>query len=115
MRPVVITIKHYINNENQQTAAGAINALELIQGVGQTAVVNAQDTVEGSRISAVFIEHWAKSFAAAGEDVKFQFCLEKVPAGATAITFAQMNALMGYVNKKNILFFSQGVLGDLST
>ncbi len=89
--------------------------MELIQGVGQTAVVNVQDVVEGSRISAIFIEHWVKSFAPAGTDTKFQICLEKVPAGATSVTFAQMNTLQGYPNKKNVLFFSQGVLGDLST
>ncbi len=89
--------------------------MELIQGVGQAAVTNVQDVVEGSRISAIFIEHWVKSFAPAGTDTKFQILLEKVPAGATSVTFAQMNALMGYPNKKNVLFFSQGVMGDLST
>ena len=89
--------------------------MEIIQAVAQSAVINAQDVVEGSRISAVFLEHWVKSFAATGEDMKFQLAVEKVPAGATAVTFAQLNALMGYPNKKNILYFTQGVIGDLTT
>ncbi len=89
--------------------------MELIQSVGPTAIVNVQDVVEGARVSSIFIEMWVKSFAAAGEDAKFQLCLEKIPAGATSITFAQMNTLQGYPNKKNVLFFTQGVIGDLTT
>ncbi len=109
------SIKHYVNNENAQIASGAIRTIDIVDAVGQSAVSNTFDVVEGSLVKAVFIEHWAKSFASAGTDVKFQFALEKVPAGATPLTFAQMNNLMPYVNKKNILFFSQGVLGDLTT
>ncbi len=115
MRPVIITIKHYVNNENTSLASGAIRSIDLIDAVGQSAVSNVQDVVEGSKVSAIFIEHWVKSFANAGTDVKFQALLEKVPAGATSVTFSQMNSLMGYLNKKNVLWFSQGVLGDGTT
>ncbi len=87
----------------------------IADSVGQSAVAATADVVEGSKISAIFIEHWVKSFASAGTDVKFQFLLEKVPAGATSVTFAQMNNLMPYPNKKNVLFYSQGVIGDLTT
>ncbi len=111
----LITIKHYINIENAQIAAAAIRTVELVQAVAQTAVTNTTDVVEGSLVKTVFIEHWIKSFAAAGEDAKFQVVIEKVPAGATPITFTQMNNLMSYPNKKNVLFVSQGVVGDLST
>jgi len=89
--------------------------MELIQSVGPTAIVNTQDVVEGAIISSIYIELWVKSFAAAGEDTKFQLLLEKVPAGATSATFAQMNTLQGYPNKKNCLYFTQGVIGDLTT
>ncbi len=115
MAAPLVTIKHMLNLENAQIASGAIRQHELVQAVAQTAVTNAQDVVEGSLVKTIYIEQWIKSFANAGEDTKFQAVLEKVPAGAASITFAQMNSLMGYVNKKNILFTSQGVIGDLTT
>ncbi len=111
----IVAIKHYVQEDNTQIASGAIRPMELIQGVAQTGVVNVQDVVEGALVKAIFIEYWVKSFAGAGTDVKFQVCLEKVPAGATSVTFAQMNTMMAYPNKKNVFFFGQGVLGDNST
>ncbi len=111
----LITIKHYINVENAQIASAAIRTIELVQAVAQTAVTNTTDVVEGSLVKTVYCEQWIKSFAGAGEDTKFQLVIEKVPAGATPITFTQMNNLMTYPNKKNVLFVSQGVLGDLTT
>ncbi len=111
----LITIKHYVNIENAQVTSGSVRQIELVQSVGQTAVANASDVVEGSIVKTVYIELWVKSFAPAGTDTKFQLVVEKVPAGATPITFTQMNNLMTYPNKKNVFYVSQGVLGDLST
>ncbi len=109
------SIKHYINNENASTASAAKRSIVLVTAVAQNAVSSTDDVVEGSIVKAIFIEHWAKSGADAGADTKFQFILEKVPAGQSSISFANMNTLMGYNNKKNVLFFSQGVIGDLTT
>ncbi len=109
------SIKHYVQTENNQVATGVRKTIPLVVAVAQSAVTNAQDVVEGSIVKNVYIEHWVKSFAAAGEDVKFQFVIEKVVSGQDPITFTQMNSLMGYPNKKNVLFMSQGVIGDLTT
>ncbi len=111
----LITIKHYINIENAQITSGSTRQVELVQAVGQSLVANASDVVEGSLVKTVYIEMWLKSFAPAGTDTKFQLVIEKVPAGAVPITFTQMNNLMTYPNKKNVLYVTQGVLGDLST
>lgn len=115
MQAPLVTIKHMVNEENAQIASGVADDLEIVNAVAQTGVTNTTDVVEGSLIKTCHIEMWVKSFAAAGEDTKFQLILEKVPAGATSITFTQMNNLMTYLNKKNILHSAQGVLGDLST
>ncbi len=104
-----------VNIENAQIATGNVSSIELVQAVGQTAVTNTTDVVEGSIVKTVYVEMWLKSFAGAGEDVKFQLVLEKLPINSDPITFAQMNNLMNYANKKNILYTSQGVLGDNST
>ncbi len=111
----IVAIKHYVQAENAQVASGAIRAIDLVSGVGQAAVAATDDVVEGSIVKAVFLEHWVKSFAGAGEDAKFQFCLEKVNISVPSVTFTEMNNLMAYANKKNILFYSQGVIGDLTT
>jgi len=109
------SIKHYVQLENAQIASGAVRQSVLVDAVGQNLVAAVEDVVEGSLVKAIFIEHWVKSFAAAGEDTKFQLVIEKVPAGQTPVTFTQMNNLMTYPNKKNVFFYSQGVIGDLTT
>ncbi len=109
------TIKHYVPNDNADIASATKREIPVVTSVGQASVTNTQDVVEGSIVKAVFIEQWIKSEATSGNNTKFQLLLEKVPAGATPVTFAQMNTLMGYLNKKNVLFFSQGIMGDLTT
>ncbi len=115
MRQIINAIKHYVQAENAPVASAAVRTIEVVDAVGQSAVANTEDVVEGSLVKAVFLEYWIRSQATAGTDTKFQFCLEKVPAGQSSITFGGMNVVMAYLNKKNILFFSQGVLGDLTT
>ncbi len=109
------SVKHYVQNENAQVASGAVRVMPVATAVAQEAITAPDEVTEGSIVKNVYIEHWVKSFANAGEDTKFQFILEKVVSGQASATFAQMNNLSAYPNKKNILFFSQGVIGDLTT
>ncbi len=109
------SIKHYVQHENALIANGARTAIEVIDAVAQTAVSGVQDVVEGSIVKAIFLEYWLKPNSDAGQDTKFQLVIEKVPSGQVGVTFVQMNNLMTYPNKKNVLFYSQGVLGDLTT
>ncbi len=116
MRPIINAIKHYINIENANTAASTVRTIDIVTAVSQSAAGAATDEVlEGSIIKAVMLELWGKSNVGAGNDMKFQLALEKLPAGATPMTFAQLNNLMAYQNKKNIFYFTQGVMGDLTT
>ncbi len=111
----IVSIKHMINIENAVIADAARRSIELIQAVAQNAVTNFTDIVEGSIVKAVYLELWFKGNAVAGTEDKFQFVIEKVSLGQNPISFTQMNNLMTYPNKKNILFTSQGVTGDLTT
>ncbi len=101
--------------ENATNADATRRTVELVSAVAQNAVTNAEDVVEGSIIKAVYIELWFKGNAVAGTEDKFQFAIEKVPAGAAQLNFTDMNSMMGYANKKNVFYFSQGVTGDLTT
>ncbi len=107
------SIKHYVHAENAATGSATRRSIEIVDAVA--AVSDAQDVLEGSLVKAVFLEYWVKSGATSGNDTKFQLALEKVPAGQAPLTFTQMNNMGSYPNKKNVLFFSQGVLGDLTT
>ncbi len=111
----IVSIKHILNIENASIASAAKRSVQLIQGVAQTAVTAEGDVVEGSIVKAVYIELWFKSNSVAGTENKFQLVIEKVTGDQVPITFAQMNTLMGYPNKKNVLHCAQGVTGDLST
>ncbi len=111
----IVSIKHYVNTEKTTIASGTRLSIQLVQGVVQTAVANFADVVEGSIVKAVYIELWLKSNATSGNETKFQLVVEKVIGNQEPISFTQMNNLMTYPNKKNVLFVSQGVLGDLTT
>ncbi len=114
MLALLVTIKHMVQQTNATVASGAILNIELCQAVAQTAVTNAQDVVEGSVVKAIYVEAWLHSLQSAGASCQQNFIIEKVPSGATAATAAQLVSLMGYANKKNILYTSQGNLGDLN-
>ncbi len=109
------SVKHYVQNENQTIATGVRKNFVLVDATPAPGNANIFDIKEGSLVKAIFIEMWVKSNASAGTDTKFQLSLEKVPTGTAGLTFTQMNNLSSYDNKKNVLFFSQGVIGDLTT
>ncbi len=109
------TIKHYTNRSNTAAASGTTVGTTLVQSVVAPATANAFSVREGAVIKAVFVEFWLKSSATAGEDVQFNFAVMKLPSDATVPDTADMTNLGAYSNKKNILFTSQGVLGDLTT
>ncbi len=111
----IVSVKHYVHYENTPVGSATRRSMDVVEAVAQGAITNAEDVTEGSIVKAIFLEMWVKSGATAGNDTKFQFVLEKVPSGATPITFAQMNNLGSYLNKKNVLYVSQGVLGDLTS
>ncbi len=110
------SIKHYVQHENTSITAGTRRSIVIADAVSQSAAGAApEDILEGSILKAVYVELWVKSNATSGNDAKFQLTLEKLPVETTFITFTQMNNLMSYPNKKNVLFVSQGVIGDLTT
>jgi len=109
------TVKHYVQHENATLSAGQKRTMDIVDALVAPATTAVQSVRDGAVVKAVFIEHWVKSNASAGTDAKFQYVIEKIPSGADTITFTQMNNLASYPNKKNILYFTQGVIGDLTS
>jgi len=100
MRPHVVTRKHYVQSSLFTVAAGAKTFLDVVDAVAVTAK-NAPDEVEeGSIVSAIYFEYWLTTNDTSSGSV---ICvIEKVPAGATPVTAAQIAALDTYANKKNV-------------
>jgi len=104
------TNKHYIAQTETVIAAGANLNLVIADGVSAPANANTFDVTEGSTVKAVRCEMWLASGGISNALDQKVIVVEKVPAGAPAITFAQMLNLQAYDNKKNILFVFQGIL-----
>ncbi len=109
------SVKHYVHFTNSVIASAAARGMVVIDSQVAPATSNASDVKEGAVIKAVYVEQWIKSSATAGEDTQFMLLIEKVPINSAAIGAAGMLNVGAYVNKKNVLFFSQGVIGDLTT
>ena len=72
----------------------------------------AAEVVEGSVIKAIFIELWLQGDA--DTDTSFVVIVEKAMGTVIPPTFAEISLLNGYLNKKNVLFTSQGLLAEES-
>ncbi len=111
----IVSIKHYVQFENAVIADAARTTRVIATAVAGEATGSTDQVKEGSIIKAIYLEIWFKGNAVAGTEDKFQFVLEKIPAGGSGVTFTTMNNLQAYNNKKNIFYVSQGVTGDLTT
>ncbi len=107
MKPTINSIKHYVQVLTTAIASGGIAAFDLINTVPKGAArANTADVEEGAIIKACFVEFWLK---ADNPNFTVNGALFKMPAGVAGPTFAQMNNMSGYPNKKNVLEFHQGL------
>ncbi len=111
----IVSRKHYAYRTNTAVASGAAVTTTLVDAVVAPAQTAATNVVEGAVVKAVYCEFWVKSNASAGTDTQFDLYIYKTPAGATAMTFAETVNAGAFLNKKNILYSTQGVIGDLTT
>ncbi len=111
MRPHVVTQKHYVQFTQATVAALANVTLDLVEGVAVVDKNVPSEVEEGSIVSAVYVDFWlTSSDTSIGT---YGINLEKIPSGATSMTFTQQSNLNGYPNKKNIFFFRQAIHGDI--
>ncbi len=107
------SVKHYVQRENAPITAATRVALIVANAVIAPANSATEEVREGSIIKAIFLELWLKGQGASDSDAKFQMALEKAPGDQAGVTFTDMNNMQAYDNKKNVLFFSQGVIGGI--
>ncbi len=111
----ITSIKHYVQDSVTTIGTGGVLNTTIAEAVIAPAASATSDVAEGSVIKAIYIESWLHSQATAGGGTQQNFCIMKIPAEATVPTAANLLNLQSYTNKKNIMFSSQGVMGDLTT
>jgi len=109
VRPQVHSTKHYF-----QMSFGAVGTLAAtnFRFAHAVNVVNKNQTFEveeGSSIKAVYVELWLLNTS---NDGSFTCAILKDTQDLLGPTFTEMAAIGDYNNKKNILFFAQGLTSN---
>ncbi len=107
MRPIIQSEKHYVQFSPTSIALGAIATKFMVDSVAVDAKNDVDEVVEGSIVKAVFLELWI-----VGDDTpisSFKMSIEKLSGDMSIISVGEMAALGDYVNKKNVLYMSQGL------
>ncbi len=109
--PVIInSVKHFVNRTDTQISAGAIANLTMAEAKVAPASAATLEVKEGSVIKAVHVEMWLMGNQGVDSSCMFIVTIEKIPANATGMTVTNSANLQSYLNKKNILFTSQGII-----
>ncbi len=109
MRPVIHSTKHYVQMSLTTVAAGALGTTVLVSAVPVLSKNLVSEVEEGATVKAIYIELWAIGGAGVATQIT---TLTKFPSGQTPFTTAEMAGLGTADNKKNILFTSQGIIGN---
>ncbi len=102
----IVTRKHYVHFPATAKATGTAQTIPIAAAAVAPATTNSSDVTEGSVVKAVYVEMWG---GAAAENQTMNACVVKNPSGVAAPTYAEMQNLGAYANKKNILQFHQGL------
>ncbi len=110
MRPVVHSVKHYVQTSLSTVLAGALLSVDVVRAVLPPDKDALNEVVEGAIVKAIYFEFWTRT-----QDVSpgsFVYIIEKMPGTAGNVSTANMAALGGYENKKNILYTTQALSND---
>ncbi len=108
------SIKHYVQHTDAVIASGAVVTDRLVDAVVAPAASAPNQVTEGSVIKAVYIERWILGEGAAAVPSQFTLIVEKTSGGQGDMTFTESQNLSSYDNKKNILYTTQGIVGEAS-
>ncbi len=113
VRPMVHSVKHYVQTSIGTVAAAAIVDTTLVQGVEGTTANAVFEVAEGSTVKAIYVELWLRSAATAASSFTFIIC--KRPSNTNVPTVAEIASLGTWDNKKNVLYTSQGLVNDVDS
>ncbi len=106
MKAPIHSQKHIVQITRSSVVTVSRNTESLINALPIADVNTPVEVTEGAIVKAVYIELWLESSSNNGFEI---VTVIKVPESGTGPTFAQMQALNSYTNKKNILFTHQAL------
>jgi len=109
VRPMVHSVKHYVQYPIDQIGTGARQSIPIVTAVARDDVNLANEINEGSSVKAVFFEMWFQNEGNLGE---FIMTITKDPDGGVGPSFGEMATLNDFSNKKNILYTTQGLTSN---
>lgn len=113
---IQMSTKHFVPRTNGSVASGAIGVHQIVNAVAQDADLNTTDDVhEGEVVQAVWLEYWLNAVGVTTDTGQFTLIVEKIPANGANPTVTNMLNLQSYLNKKNILYTTQGNLNGLDS
>ncbi len=108
VRPMVHSIKHYLQFSIETVTGGAVVTKGLATGVA--AVTADNHVLNGSTVKAIYVEIWAR--AGSTTPSSGQFIIYKKIGDSTNPSTTDMAALHDWDNKKNILYTTMGLFND---
>ncbi len=110
VRPMVHSNKHYVQQSIATITGSAKLDIVIVDSVNATAANLVNEVAEGSTIKAVFIEMWIRAGETTAGSVIVN--LMKYPGGLGVLGTAFLAAMGTSANKKNCLYFTQGLVND---
>ncbi len=106
VRPQVHSTKHYVQFPFNDIAAGVVENNLAVISVDVLDKNLDSDIEEGNSVKAVYFEMWLQN---ASNDSEFILTISKNPVNTIGPTFLEMANLNNFVNKKNVLYTTQGL------
>ncbi len=110
VRPMVHSIKHYVQKSITTVAGGAVDSTNIVVALPVSDVDAVHEVVEGSSLKAVYVEMWARAGSTTPSSGQMIIC--KVSGDTTNPTATDMAALGDWDNKKNIFYTTMGLFND---
>ncbi len=109
VRAMVHSTKHFIQTTLTSVLTGAKLDTVIVDSVSTPDKNINSEVEEGATVKAVYMEMWTIGSVS---DQFFTAIVYKLPAGASSATTVQIADLTSWVNKKNILYTTQGLTGN---
>ncbi len=111
MRAVINSVKHIVQTTPTTVVAGAVGKITIAEGKALADIDTVLSTTElraGAVVKAVYCEIWITGDGTEQSSATWVFRVR--PPGEGNMTFAEINALHGFLGKNTVLFTGQGLV-----
>ncbi len=110
VRPMVHSVKHYVQFSLQTIVAGGVDVLSIADAQPLDAVDTVAEVREGSSVKAVYLEIWLR--AGSTTPSSGQMIVYKTEGDSGSPSATDMAALGDWDGKRNIFYTTMGLFND---